>query len=224
MTISLASGSNAPPIDFRIPNTQLVNPDLVIDSDSQVVFNNSVAELLVNPLVSGNANDIMKLGRPFFSSAYLLVDYDSLTFTIWKANQTKDVNIIPMINKEIGSKCSAAAATGISSSNSTLSVHKSGPSKGIIAMSVIVSLLGLLAIVGVVWFLMKRFVLGKKTRRDVEAEMMRDSLGSESIQAKKEDIFYAELPNGLASPRIVEAPTESQRSPYELEGSSYSRF
>jgi hypothetical protein len=46
------------------------------------------------------------LGRPFFSSTYLSVNYDEGTYTLWKARATEDTALVP-----IGSGCPIPATT-----------------------------------------------------------------------------------------------------------------
>src|ERR1700759_429376 len=154
MTISLASGSNSAPIDFRIRNDQLVVPNQVISANSQVIFNSSVDELLVNPLLPPNDVDMMKLGRPFFSAAYLLVDYESSTFTIWRANQTNDVNLIPVLMEKTSQSCSP---------NSTISImsppapppRSTSRNKGKIIGAAIAGLVGLAVLLLAGWCVMR---------------------------------------------------------------------
>lgn len=210
MTISLATGSNSAPIDFLIKNDQLVAPDLVIDTNSKVIFNSSVAELLVNPLLPPNDQDMMKLGRPFFSAAYLLVDYDASTFTIWKANQTNDVNLMPVLKEQASQSCSP---------NSTIPIipPKQSPSRprGKIIGAVVGGLIGLVILLLAVWWIVRS---RKRTAKEIVSDPAFRNTLEPGLKESKE--FYSELSNQSSSPRVYEAPTESQRAPYELEGSS----
>ncbi|KAL8644533.1 MAG: hypothetical protein Q9226_007716 [Calogaya cf. arnoldii] len=84
MTIKLLPG-----IEIRIPNHQLVVPDYSLDNQGLFQETNSSArELLINSLQEINKNDMPLLGRPFFSSAYMLVDHEHNEFTLWQGNPT----------------------------------------------------------------------------------------------------------------------------------------
>jgi hypothetical protein len=208
MTISLASGSNSAPIDFRIRNDQLVTPDLVIDTNNQVVSNNSVAELLVNPLLPPNQQDMMKLGRPFFSAAYLLVDYESFTFTIWKANQTSDVNLIPVVREQSNQPCSSNFMT------TPLATPASSPHTlplRTILGAITGSLTGLAAMLLLIWWVLR-------SRKQNSREVISNAAFMYALQQKAGEEFCSELPDRSSRCRIYEAPTDSQRAPYELEG------
>ncbi|KAL8876442.1 MAG: hypothetical protein Q9198_005363, partial [Flavoplaca austrocitrina] len=84
MTIKLLPG-----IEIRIPNHQLVVPDYSLDKQGLLRETNpSNRELLINSLQEINKNDLPLLGRPFFSSAYVLVDQEHKEFTVWQGNPT----------------------------------------------------------------------------------------------------------------------------------------
>ena len=107
-------------------NSQLVLPDLAIASNGDVAYNTSgpYKELLINPLLGNNEQDLPTLGKQFFTSAVLMVDYDANTFTLWKANPTKDTNLLPMSNGAALPSCSfpsPPAAVSAGSAGSKLS-------------------------------------------------------------------------------------------------------
>lgn len=81
MAISFASGLNV-----QIANSQLVQPDESIVSNGSITTNSSINDLNIIALQSTNADDFVSLGRQFLSGAYLLVNYDSGTFTMWQAD------------------------------------------------------------------------------------------------------------------------------------------
>jgi hypothetical protein len=79
----------------------------------------------MDPDESDNQNDTPIIGMQFFSGAYLMVDLDSNTFTLWQANATTDSNLV-----SVGGSCSETpaansnttvvpSANGTSSSNTT---------------------------------------------------------------------------------------------------------
>ncbi|KAM3153409.1 hypothetical protein ABEW05_006162 [Botrytis cinerea] len=89
-TITLDSG-----ISVRIPNDQLVVPNLTIDHTSgAMVANVSEPELVLNAIQSINANDLPQLGRQFLAAAYLMLNQDANTFTLWQANPTQKEDLV----------------------------------------------------------------------------------------------------------------------------------
>lgn len=93
-----------------MPNKQLVVPELFIDESTGAVTTNSFnPELLINPIQNGNAGDLPQLGRHFLSSAYLMLNQDSNTFTLWQASSdtAEDLVAVDRENKPIDQFCSA---------------------------------------------------------------------------------------------------------------------
>ena len=127
-------------------------PPSDVRSSGALYANTTVREVLISPTTGGNNQDWAILGRHFFQTAYLTVDYDASTFTLAQANATTDTKIVG-----IGQNCSTPAVnvpTGSSKNNTkntgadTNSTHKSLP-VGVIVGSVVGSVLGALAIIGV---------------------------------------------------------------------------
>lgn len=89
--------------DFSItvPNDLLVVKDQSVAPSGAVQEDASTDVLLMSPLQGVNANDLPILGTAFLSAAYLMVDLDERTFTLWQANATTDTKLVP-----IGGSCS----------------------------------------------------------------------------------------------------------------------
>lgn len=84
-----------PGLDIRIPNHQLVVPDVYINPEGQQYSPNStVVEVLINSLQAINVNDMPLFGLPFLSSAYLIVDNDKQQFTLSQSQQTSTSNLV----------------------------------------------------------------------------------------------------------------------------------
>ncbi|KAI1265538.1 aspartic peptidase domain-containing protein [Xylariaceae sp. FL1019] len=80
---------------IRVPNSQLVVPERTVDpSDGKIFSNISRNNLVFNPIQDVNLHDLSQLGRQFLSSAYVMVNQDSGTFTLWAANPTTVEDII----------------------------------------------------------------------------------------------------------------------------------
>ena len=81
-------------LKITVANDQLVQEDISIDTAGNTVFNSSTREIMINSLQDINKNDMPLLGMPFISSAYLNVNYDTGTFTLWSARATTEQNLI----------------------------------------------------------------------------------------------------------------------------------
>lgn len=89
----------SPTFKVRIPNSQLVVPDLTYDTTTGMqVSNPSSPVLMINPMTGVNENDTPTIGRQFFSAAQLFVDLDRQQFTLWNANVTKESNLKTVFN------------------------------------------------------------------------------------------------------------------------------
>ncbi|RMY53390.1 hypothetical protein D0863_13967 [Hortaea werneckii] len=112
---------------IRIPNELLViHPSNIVDN-GRTQYNDTVREVLLDPTVGVNKGDTSILGRHFFQAAYLLVNYDSDSFTIWQANATTESNLVSLGNEcpDPGSK---VAKNDTSDSNTAHPTSSSLPS------------------------------------------------------------------------------------------------
>jgi hypothetical protein len=86
-TLSIQNG-----IPIKIPNSELVVPwtDINDDTGLRTEVNSSLANLIINPLDYewGDGGHLPIMGRLFFSTAYLSVNHDAGTFTIWSAEDS----------------------------------------------------------------------------------------------------------------------------------------
>ncbi|OQO00370.1 hypothetical protein B0A48_13718 [Cryoendolithus antarcticus] len=77
-----------------IPNELLVLPNAVVDNTGAVIHNASDPIVMMAPTMTVNVNDNPQIGRPFFSSVYMMVNLDEETFTLWPANATTDSRLV----------------------------------------------------------------------------------------------------------------------------------
>ncbi|KAJ0122696.1 hypothetical protein J7T55_003212 [Diaporthe amygdali] len=95
----------------RVPNSEYVRPDVTINKNTGVLEVNSTEPDVVAmiSLQGSNSNDVIKIGRNFFSAAYLMVNYDSSEFTIWPANRTASQDLVAVDSRgaELDSLCSS---------------------------------------------------------------------------------------------------------------------
>lgn len=133
--------------------------------------NDTVSELMINPLQAGNAQDIPKFGMTFFQAAYLHVNYDTSQFTLWQAaNPTgKDSKYAGVGGTSTGCAVSnstlnnGTTGTGFSTiSNDTASPDSSGISSGAIGGIVAGTVVVTLALAGLAFFLWRRKKQAKK--------------------------------------------------------------
>ncbi|KAF2797490.1 hypothetical protein K505DRAFT_372428 [Melanomma pulvis-pyrius CBS 109.77] len=96
LTISLQNS-----ISIRIPNTQLVVPDRVIPTATgQIVTNSSVRNLVLNSIQEVNINDLPVIGRLLLTSAYLSVNHDSNTFSLWQADVRAEMGRLSSLDEK----------------------------------------------------------------------------------------------------------------------------
>ena len=79
---------------ISIANSQVVQPDATILSNGSINYNSTLNEVNIIPLQSLNANDMVQLGRQFLSGAYLMVNEDAGTFTLWQATDSSDEELV----------------------------------------------------------------------------------------------------------------------------------
>ncbi|KAH6977349.1 aspartic peptidase domain-containing protein [Ilyonectria sp. MPI-CAGE-AT-0026] len=93
-------------LEIRVPNNQYIVPFVDIHRNGSRVFKNKVRELLINGVASQPAT----LGRYFFTSAYLMVNHDANTFTLWQGNPSKKSSLVRVFDEETAERCSDATA------------------------------------------------------------------------------------------------------------------
>ncbi|KAK3489941.1 aspartic peptidase domain-containing protein [Neurospora crassa] len=109
LTIALSNG-----LSIRIPNSQLLVPSEEIARNGSFITTPDRMELPINRLGTQPAT----LGRFFFTSAYLMVDHEADTFTLWQANPASKSNLVT-INHAKDSCASEPISTDGGASNST---------------------------------------------------------------------------------------------------------
>ncbi|CAJ2503101.1 Uu.00g104950.m01.CDS01 [Anthostomella pinea] len=103
MTISFTSG-----LEIRVPNSQYLVPYVDIDRNGSRIFNNTERELLINGLVDQPAT----LGRYFLTAAYLMVDLDANSFTLWQANPASGSTLVSVTGAEAQCGNESISGTG----------------------------------------------------------------------------------------------------------------
>jgi hypothetical protein len=177
MTIHLSSS-----LQIHVPNDQFLTPFVDIARNGSHTFNYSQRELLFN----GVANQPATLGRYFLTSAYLMVNHDANTFTLWKANPSSSTQLVSVMSEKTAKSCnnvtgvvqpSAAAssttsATSVSNSGQGESAGGVGGSRGL-STGVIAGIAvgGLVVIIGILVpvIMLVRIWRGKNSQADQSA-------------------------------------------------------
>jgi hypothetical protein len=79
---------------FTLSNDILILPREYVASDGAFQTDSSSPGIAFTPTSNDNVNDVSIIGRPFFSAAYIMVDLDAETWTIWQANATTETRLV----------------------------------------------------------------------------------------------------------------------------------
>ncbi|KAF7512853.1 hypothetical protein GJ744_011956 [Endocarpon pusillum] len=140
LTFRLDSG-----LDILIPSHQLIQPHRFINNEGALTTNASTRAVMIASLENENAKDMPLLGHPFLAAAYMMVNNEEDTFTLWQSNPTSETRLVPAEQL-----CSNQTAP-ISNSKST-SILSPGAIAGISIGSLAVA-----ALAGVIgWYLLRR--------------------------------------------------------------------
>ena len=143
-------------LQSTIRNSQLILPDRTIDkATGQLVANYSVSELLILSLQSENSYDMPKLGRPFLSAVYLMVNLDAGTFTLWNAEATSTAeNLVAVGATDCGSSATVGAESTTAPSSALSKPHTSITRGGI--AGVVIGAIAALAIAAALLVLIQK--------------------------------------------------------------------
>lgn len=153
MTISLSSG-----LSIRVANDQFMVPAISFDTNGTRVENDTIMEFLFNGIGDQKAT----LGRYFLTAAYLMVNHDSQTFTMWAANPTTSSNLVSVVNQETETECSNITGVVQPSGNDTMSSNTSTTEDattpvaaiagGVVGGVIVIAIIGL----GIFFFMRRR--------------------------------------------------------------------
>ncbi|QSZ37859.1 hypothetical protein DSL72_008959 [Monilinia vaccinii-corymbosi] len=103
LSIKLSSG-----LQVTIPNSQFMPPFVTIDRNGSRVFNQSEREFLYGVI----SDQPSTLGRYFLTAAYLMVNHDQSTFTLWQANPSVATDLVPTISRDTAESCANVTTSG----------------------------------------------------------------------------------------------------------------
>ncbi|KAI2473152.1 acid protease [Annulohypoxylon bovei var. microspora] len=212
LTISLSTG-----LDIRVSNDQYLTPFVDIDEYGSRVVDTSYRELLI----SNVSDPVATLGRYFLTAAYLMVDMDANTFTLWQANPTSDSKLVGLANSGCGNATSPDSGTS-PSSNSQAPQVMSGLSRGSIAGIVVGAVAGF-AILGLgVFFYLRRI---RRFRSNQTATELPDPSGEVS---RLPELAVLNNAKPLSSPErelrgstaVSDVNGQAHHTPYEMDGNT----
>ncbi len=93
-------------LEIRVPNDQYIVPFVDINRNGSRYFNTSRREFLFNGLSDQPAT----LGRYFLTSAYLMVNHDVGSFTLWKANPTNSSTLVSVASNAAAQGCAVPSS------------------------------------------------------------------------------------------------------------------
>ncbi|WPH01362.1 Hypothetical protein R9X50_00420400 [Acrodontium crateriforme] len=143
-------------MQLTIPNELLIVPERYIDDSGVIQANSSAVEVLINPTAASNTGDTPLIGRQFFSSVYLYVDFDDMTFTMWQANASTDSNLVsPIKNCQITTPSASPSATLVAHPSQSTNKFSVGAIAGI-AIGGTAVLIGLTVVAAVLCYRRRR--------------------------------------------------------------------
>jgi hypothetical protein len=159
LTFHLDSG-----LKIRVPNNQYMIPTVDIASNGSRTTNTSKRDILITDV----EDEPPILGRYFLTAAYLMVNHDAGTFTLWQANATRERSLVKVFDEETGKKCenttgviqpsaSYTSSTGNSRPDGGSGSNSGSPSGAAIGGAVVGAIAGAVLIgLGITYFLIRR--------------------------------------------------------------------
>ncbi|KAG8628172.1 hypothetical protein KVT40_004045 [Elsinoe batatas] len=145
-------------LDIRIPNDQLVLPDITIAETGAMNVNYSKQVVMLDALAAETETLLPIIGRSFLSSAYVFVNQDAGTFTLWAANATTTSDIVPIARDgSIVDNCGLRlVGTDVSGPGNASNTPPAKLTTGAIAGIAVGGTAALVVIVAAAFFLLRR--------------------------------------------------------------------
>ena len=209
-----------PGLDITIPNHELIKPYVDINKSGQEYIANSTDVRLTafSSLDAIQLNQLPVLGRPFFSSAYMMVDNDQRQATLWQAKPAQNQNLRAAGPPPCSASTSTASPTAILPSSTPTITSTTGSSstisKGGIAGVSVVAAVFIAAFFGVGYFLAKS--RSRRQGTDGNNPSKHSSVESEGLPH-----FNTELPTDQHPPAEMPLSEAGVPGPYEMNGGGF---
>ncbi|KAK3305986.1 uncharacterized protein B0T15DRAFT_485463 [Chaetomium strumarium] len=138
-------------LQIRIPNNQLITPFVEVDRNGSRLVHQDTKELLM----SGATDNPTTLGRYFFTAAYLMVDYNAHTFTMWQANPSAKSSLVSVVSKVSENKGSECGGDG-GGATKEAAMETTSISTGAIVGAALGVVAALAGAAGLIFFLLRR--------------------------------------------------------------------
>lgn len=193
-----------------IPNDVLVVPDEYIDKSGTVRRNDSAAVLLLSPNDGPNVNDQLIIGMSFFSGAYLSVNHDNRTWSIWPAKATTVENIVAF-----GNGCGDVTKSNEGHNSNAAEEQDSKTSEATgMSMAAKIGIAVGAACAAVLLAILLTVLIMRKRRKSAEQKVIRPPVITSDRSSWSRD-YYAKSGSAWA----LQEMAGSQRTPNELKGS-----
>ncbi|KAH6848028.1 aspartic peptidase domain-containing protein [Chaetomium sp. MPI-CAGE-AT-0009] len=216
LTFVLSSG-----LRIRVPNNQFIVPRVDYSEDGSRVLNESQKDLLV----FGVGNQPSTLGRYFLTSAYLMVDHEAGTFTMWQGNPSTKSSLVSVSSTTEGCDPESSGGGSGNTDSGNTDGGDTGPgsdpptetsmSTGAIVGAAVGGAAGLACIVALVLFLLRK----RRRQRGMEtAGFLSDDAGAAYISSGPKEIADSSRTTELAGGELRPELSSDFRG-YELHGS-----
>lgn len=210
-------------VTIRIPNSELVVPEKYIDKvTGERKENTTKDELVISPLGNGfnNANDVAIMGRLFFSMAYLSINQDAGTFTVWPVEDsfssgTPSIKALSPENNIVEDFCDGENPPA---SNGTETRQPSNEKKSSLSGAALGGIvLGGLAFIAAILALILFFLRGKKRANKGNRLEGNEGANSSQLPPYRAGQYYDAPSEMPASAGPAEAPPLTTKYAYNLE-------
>jgi hypothetical protein len=217
MTISLSSG-----LSVTVQNDQFLTPFVSVERNGSRIYNESIKELLINPTYNPST-----LGRYFLTSAYLMVNHDSNTFTMWQGNPSSSSNLVTVVSEKAAESCenvsgviqpsATAGVTPSASATASEAYSSSGSSSnisaGVIAGATIGGVAFLAALAAAAFFLLRK---RRQKPGQIRPEISAGNPGTNGQAIKTQSTETENINGALGTDMVSSHELDSTRPPSEL--------
>lgn len=183
-------------LSIRIANSQLSTPHMTIGDDGIIKANMTTRDLTLVPYTIPFVGSPEKfcLGRAFFTGAYLHVDNEAKTFTIWEANPSNESDLVSTVGGQAQNTCTTTSSTPQRTVDAGRGDSSPKPVSPGVVTGIVVGALALLSALGglLYWVQLRR----RRKEEVMKGKKLHDEDDSTWIKGELEDTARAaaELP------------------------------